>query len=168
MLGLRVFAPKLAVALLCFTLIACKEEKQTGLTETNIRQAITDMNDASAKFDATAICAMLDDTAVISLKQIKFSGPESSTMSKDEYCRFLSLGMKALSQGGATYETSTVVDQITIAPDGSTGEVKYASTDRVVASGQTLRSSFSGSSSLAWRNGRVMVTSVRGVVQFSK
>jgi hypothetical protein len=111
---------------------------------------------------------MLDDTAVISLKQIKFSGPESSTMRKDEYCRFVSVGMKALSQAGATYETSTTVDEIKIAPDGSTGEVKYASTDRVVAGGQTLRSSFAGTSSLAWRDGRVMVTSVRGVVQFSK
>lgn len=156
------------VALLCFTLLACKEDKQTGLTEANVRQAITDMNAASAKFDATAICAMLDDSAVITLKQIKFSGPDSSTMNKDEYCRFVSVGMKALSQAGATYETSTVVDQIDIAPGGATGEVKYASTDHVVAGGKTLRSSFAGTSSLIWRNGRVMVTSVRGVVQFSQ
>ena len=156
------------VALLCFALTACKDDKQTGLTETNIRQAITDMNNAAAKFDATAICAMLDDSAVISLKHVKFSGPESSSMRKDEYCRFTSEGMKALRQAGATYETSTVVDEIKIAPDGSTAEVKYASTDRVVASGQTLQSSFAGTSSLVWRDGRVMVTAVRGVVQFSK
>ena len=155
------------IAFLFFVLTGCKGDAPTGLTDSNIRQAITDMNNAAAKFDADAICAMLDDSVVISLKQVKFSGPEATTMKKDEYCRFTSEGMRALRQAGATYETSTVVDQINIAPGGLTAEVKYASTDRVVAGGRTLRSSFAGTSSLIWRDGRVMVTSVRGVVQFS-
>ena len=126
------------VALLVRSRIAGKEEKPTGLTETS-SEAITDMNAASAKFDANAICAMLDDIAVMSLEQIKFSGPDLLLMREDQCGCFLCVGMKARSQAGATYETSTVVDEIKIASDGSTGEVKYASTVRVVASGQTLR-----------------------------
>jgi ketosteroid isomerase-like protein len=156
------------VGIFCFTLIGCKQEMATGLTEANIRQAIVNMNAASAKFDAATICAMVDDAAIISLRQIKFSGPESSTMRKDEYCRFVSAGMQALSRSGATYETSTNVEEINIAPDGATADVKYSQTERVVAAGQTLRGSFAGNATVAWKNGRVTLTSVRGVVRFAQ
>ena len=153
------------VAIVCFALVGCEPEKPTGLTEANIRQAIADMSNASAKLDAASICAMVDDAAVISLKQIKFSGPESSTMRKDEYCRFVSAGMAALARSGATYETNTEVEEIKIAQDGATGDVKYSQTDRIVAAGQMLKGSFVGNSTVAWKDGRVIVTSVRGVVR---
>lgn len=156
------------IAIACFGIMGCEPEKPTRLTEANIRQALADMNNASAKLDAKAICAMVDDAAVISLKQIKFSGPESSTMRKDEYCRFVSVGMEALARSAATYETKTEVEEINIAQGGATAEVKYSQTDRIVAGGKALQGSFAGNSTVAWKDGRVMLTSVRGVVRFAQ
>lgn len=150
------------------SLCACKESQPKRLTDTNVRQTIAVMNAASAKLDAGAICNMIDDAATINLKEILFSGPETSTMNKDQYCGFIAAGMAAMKSSGAQYETSTVVDEITLSPDGATGEVKYSQTDRIIAGGQSLQGSFVGNSTLAWRDGRVMVTSVRGVVRFAQ
>jgi len=156
------------VAALAFSLGACKQESPKRLTEANVREAIAAMNAASAKLDAAAICNMIDESASINLKEIKFSGPETVSMTRDQYCGFIAAGMAAMKSSGVQYETSTTVEEITLSADGATGEVRYSQADRMVAGGQVLQGSFAGNSTLAWRDGRVMVTSVRGVVRVAQ
>ena len=157
-----------SLAAFAFSVGGCKEEPPKRLTDANIRQAITSISAASAKFDAVTICSMIDGSARINLKEIKFSGPETTTMNKDQYCGFIAAGMAVMKSSGAQYETETTVEEITISPEGMTGEVKYSQADRIAAGGQSLQGSFVGSSTVAWRDGRVMLTSVRGVMRFAQ
>ena len=132
------------------------------ITEAQVRAVVDKVTAAANKRDVPAIMQVLADDVVVILD---FRGPTGKRqrlkMNRTQYESHTSSGMREMDK--YSYRREKV--EITVAPDGQSATVKSRSREFAEYQGNTVVAAVDEETTLKLRDGKVLVTEVRGFMR---
>jgi ketosteroid isomerase-like protein len=159
--SIRTFALVGALALALLPALA-SAQSATRITEPQVRALVERVTAAANRRDVQAVVQTMADDAVVT---IDFRGPDGKRqrmkMNRAQYETHSVNAMRTFQKYSYKRETS----EINIAPDGQTATVKGRAREVAELQGNTMVAATEDTTTLALRDGRLLVTAIHGVMR---
>ena len=150
-----------AFALLALLTLLTGCSRSPKLDEKSIRQFLDKSLAAASRMDTDASCALLADNVEVHYVVIRFSGSDTKTMNKSEYCAEVRQSYDGLKASRISPTYTVNIKSIDIAPGGKTAVVEDDAVASFSMMGKTLSVRTTQISTIQLINGQPLFTVIR-------